>query len=376
MKLITVVAGLTCAFAPAAAMAQASDPEWTIEEANRSIQTVSETAGRDTVIMPIPVSSPAIGSGLGLAAMALYRPGGRAVPWTSGVGGMYTDSKSWGAAVFHKANFNEDRLRLNAAAGLGDLHVDFYGIGADAGSRDMSIALEQKVHFASGRILTRIRDGTYLGVTGRYLDVRTILDLSEIDLPGDLTIPPLERDSRTVTLGAALEHDTRDSPYGPRRGLYGTADYVWADEALGGDFNYTRLQASLNAYAPLAENTVVAARVSLCNVGDGAPFYDLCSFGQNADLRGYASGRFRDHALLAGQVELRQSLSRRFGVVVFAGVGGVAADLDKIGEGELLPAAGLGLRYRASEAYGVNLSIDYAVGRDSHGLYFRIGEAF
>lgn len=334
--------GLALALIAGTTHAQTSDPELTAQEANRSIQTVAETAGRDTVIMPIPVSSPSIGSGLGVAAMALYRPGGRTTPWTTGAGGLYTDSKSWAAAVFHKANFNDDRLRMNAAAGFGDLHIDFYGIGADAGSRDISIALEQKMHFANGRVLTRIGGGTYVGLTGRYLNVRTSLDLSDIDLPGDLTIPPLERDSRTVTLGLAVEHDTRDSPYGPTRGLYGTLDQVWASKALGGDFDYSRLQASLNAYAPLSENMVVAARLSLCDVGDAAPFYDLCSFGQNADLRGYASGRLRDHALIAGQIELRRRLSRRFGVVVFAGVGGVAPDLGQIGDNDLLPAAGLG----------------------------------
>jgi len=55
-----------------------------------------------------------------------------------------------------KANFNDDRLRLNAAAGLGDLHLAFYGVGADAGSRDISVANEQDMDFANGRILTRI----------------------------------------------------------------------------------------------------------------------------------------------------------------------------------------------------------------------------
>ena len=41
-----------------------------------------------------------------------------------------------------------------------------------------------------------------------------------------------------------------------------------------------------------------------------------------------------------------------------------------------LPAAGIGLRYEASRQYGLNVSIDYARGRDSDAVYFYIGEAF
>ena len=53
-----------------------------------------------------------------------------------------------------------------------------------------------------------------------------------------------------------------------------------------------------------------------------------------------------------------------------------ASGLSELFDGEPLPAAGVGLRYQASEAYGVNVSVDYAVGRDDGALYFRIGEAF
>ncbi|WP_265468552.1 hypothetical protein [Arenimonas daejeonensis] len=41
-----------------------------------------------------------------------------------------------------------------------------------------------------------------------------------------------------------------------------------------------------------------------------------------------------------------------------------------------LPSGGAGLRFRASKTYNINISLDYAVGRDSEALYFYIGEAF
>ncbi len=43
---------------------------------------------------------------------------------------------------------------------------------------------------------------------------------------------------------------------------------------------------------------------------------------------------------------------------------------------KLLPEIGLGLRYRASDKYPVNIGVDFAFGKRSSAYYFRIGEAF
>ena len=57
-------------------------------------------------------------------------------------------------------------------------------------------------------------------------------------------------------------------------------------------------------------------------------------------------------------------------------VGEVADSFYHMNTRNLLPAGGLGLRLQASTTYKVNVRIDYAVGKDSDGLYFSIGEAF
>jgi hypothetical protein len=57
-------------------------------------------------------------------------------------------------------------------------------------------------------------------------------------------------------------------------------------------------------------------------------------------------------------------------------VGQVAPQVDEIKFDDLLPSGGIGIRFMASEEERVNLSIDYARGRDSDAWYFRIGESF
>jgi hypothetical protein len=51
----------------------------------------------------------------------------------------------------------------------------------------------------------------------------------------------------------------------------------------------------------------------------------------------------------------------------------IGSDLDA---DNLLPSAGLGLRFRASEEERVNMGVDFVVGEESDALYFRVGEAF
>jgi outer membrane protein assembly factor BamA len=326
------------------------------------------------VAMPIPVSNPAIGNGLAVAALAIYSPQHSEKPWVTGAGGLYADSKSWAAAVFQKAHLNSDKIRVTAGGGVGDFKLDFYGVGAGAGSRDRSIPIDQRGAAALAEVLFRVAPHTYGGVRYRGIRVRTSLDLSQLPFP-DLEIPEVELKSQISALGLAGEYDTRDNEFGPRKGIYSTAQWLIASESLGSDFEYSKVETAANIYHALTERSAIAGRIALCDTGDGAPFYDLCMFGQNNDLRGYTAGQYRDHSLAAIQVEYRRDLFWRLGGVVFAGVGGVAPSFEKFGS-TLLPAAGVGLRFRASQQHRVNASIDFAVGKDSQAFYFYIGEAF
>ena len=132
----------------------------------------------------------------------------------------------------------------------------------------------------------------------------------------------------------------------------------------------------MNGYRPAGSQATLAWRASLCSVGDATPFYDLCSFGTANDLRGYVAGQYRDHAMYAVQAEYRRHLFWRIGAVAFAGLGEVGPSFKRMTTENLLPSAGLGLRFQASKTYKVNASIDYAWGKDSQALYFAIGEAF
>lgn len=370
-------AGAVCVTAAALSFWVSETTAQSLEEARPDAELADEkpsSRDRSLLAMPIPISDPAIGNGLAIGAGVLYRAGGSQRPWVTGGGAFYTDNGSKGAAVFQKAFLAQDRFRLTAGAGVGSVNVDFYGIGPAAGERGVSIPINQKAGFVGAQGLMQVAPHLYAGLQYRFIDMKTTIQAEIAPFP-DLDIPPAELNTMSSALGLAGEYDTRDNEYQPTQGVYITGVWLVADEAWGSDRDYSRAEFRVNGYRRLNDKTIFAWRASSCWAGDDAPFYDICNYGSQSDLRGYVSGQYRDRALAAAQVEVRRRLFGRFGMVAFAGVGGVGSNFGDITD-ELLPSAGVGLRYEASRKYGVNIGIDYAVGDESSAFYFRIGEAF
>lgn len=329
----------------------------------------------DLLIVPIPQSNPMLGAGVTVAAVLFYNPNRAAQPWISGIGGMYTSNKSWGAMAFHSMSLAQDRFRLIAAAGYGDVNVDFYGIGSRAGDRNVSIGLEDKSYLGLLQAQYRVAKGLYAGARYEYLNIDTRIKLDNPPFP-DLDLPPPQLKSIVSAIGPAITYDTRDNSLNPGKGAYLTSVTMFNLKALGSDFDYQKGQIALNGYFPATKGGTLAVHGSLCATTTGGPYFDLCMYGARSDLRGYEAGRYRDRASWTMQAELRQHLGGRFGAVFFAGIGGIAPDIGSLDDTKFLPSAGMGLRYRASKSTGVNLSLDFAIGNDSNAIYFGIGEAF
>lgn len=356
---------------------QAGEPEQaSVIQSNIEAASTTTEKEQDLVIVPVPQSNPTIGSGLAVAGALLYQPEGSPRPWTTGVGAMYTTSDSWAVGALQKAYLAGDRLRLSATVAYGSFNLDFYGIGSEAGQRNEPVEINQRGGLAVFDGQIRIAPNLFAGAHYRLIDTETRLDLSDLPAFQGLDIPEHHLDAVTSAIGPILVYDSRDNEFAPRSGEFATIQYLQAVDALGSDFNYGKLMIAGNLYRPLDEKSVIAARVSMCAADSGAPFFDICLYGSSKDLRGYSAGQYRDYASFATQVEYRRQLGGRFGFVVFAGVGGISDKFTNFDNYRILPAAGAGLRISTSKDFGVNLSIDYAVGKDSSGLYVYIAEAF
>ena len=114
----------------------------------------------------------------------------------------------------------------------------------------------------------------------------------------------------------------------------------------------------------------------MCSANGSVPFYDLCLYGTDSDVRGYTGGQFQNRRMFAAQAEYRRELPKRFGVVAFGGVGGVERKWNNFRLDTLLPAAGVGLRFKLDKKNHINYRVDFAVGREGHTLSIGVGEAF
>lgn len=347
-----------------------------MDDADRVVQSKEERSAKPSfVVLPIPLSNPALGSGLVLAGVSFYQPEGSPRPWMTGAGVLWTDNGSRGGGVFQKAYLAGDKYRISGFAGGANLNLNFYGIGASDAGRDISIPINQNGRVVKVDGFRKVYENTYVGLRLRMATINTSLRFDG-DPPDIFDGVPLVQESDIGGPGLLAQYDTRDSELWPATGSYANLQAQWDLDSFGSDYLYDKQELSYNRYMSLTDSGVLAVRGSVCRAGDGTPFFDLCLFGASNDLRGYETGQYRDRALAAVQAEYRWRFTPRWGAVFFAGVGSVAPSLGELTDSVTLPSGGAGLRFRASKTYNVNISLDYAIGRDSEALYFYIGEAF
>lgn len=76
------------------------------------------------------------------------------------------------------------------------------------------------------------------------------------------------------------------------------------------------------------------------------------------------------------QIETRWQMSRRWGLVGFAGSGYVGDSFAGVREREPIPSYGAGIRFMVLPAKRINIRLDYARSKDSDAIHFSVGEAF
>jgi len=376
--------------------AQTAEAKTGQDPANKSDAKSSEKKG-EWLLAPIPISSPAIGSGLEFAVARLFpfNKKDEVSPASAvGVGGIFTNNGSKGLALGSKLYLKEDKYRVTAGLARASINFDVYGIGTNAGNQGFFIPLNVKGAAGIGEFLYRFRKGVYLGARGQYRNANLSLDSDRLD-SSDITFQPPDEVANvieqiqnqllhqtTVSLGPRFQWDTRDSVFYPKRGLFMEVASDFFSTGLGSKWSYQYYKASFNKYTTLSAHQVLAFRGMGCAAaGDRVPIYDLCLFGTMNDLRGYPGGRYQDRRMFATQAEYRlmfpaKGFLGKFGVVAFAGVGAIGSRFTEIGVSDLLPAGGGGLRFRLLKKYPINFRMDYGIGKDGHTLSIGVLEAF
>ena len=336
---------------------------------------------------PIPDYNEVMGFGLGAVGLLLYRlqPSDTiSDPSGTAAFGMYFKNKTWVAGVAQGVNFSEDRYKgmLVAAGGrinfqffaepLGgflDYSTDMLYLQAEFSRmtfRNFYVGLQYKLMLSDTRVTFGDSAG---GPPDGFDEILDSLGLRPDTGGTDLT--PLSG------LGPIFSYDTRDNSFSPNRGTYAELKTQFNFSAIGSEDTYQKYDFAWNQYIPLAQRHTLAARLAAGIATGDVPFEDEYILGMQEDIRGYDNGRYRGTQLYAAQAEWRWNFWRRFGMVGFGGVAWVTNDASDLRFKDVLPGVGAGFRFMAVKEDGVNVGLDFAVGRDdNYSISIAITERF
>lgn len=327
------------------------------------------------VIAPLPISSPAVGSGV-VPVFAYIFPTSAAdnspASLVGGVG-LVTDNGSQAMALGGELYLKKGTYRTTSIYARGNLNYDLYGLGS--GDSQQKLPLKQAGQLVFGEFLRHAWWKLFLGPRffwGSSLITVRPNNLGAVPLPPDLGL-----DTRLTSLGFRVDRDTRPNRFYPAAGTFLdlTADFF--SQGLGSKYSFQSYKLTFNKYWGLTQNQVLASGSFVCVTGGEPPFYGNCLYGTNSQLRGYPAGRYLDRYMFGTQLEYRLALRWRFGLVGFGGLGElIPGGNQPFRTKNFLPSGGAGVRFALSNKYHVNLRVDFAQGKDSHTWSVGVGEAF
>jgi len=332
--------------------------------------------GGSFIIAPLPISSPALGSGI-VPVLAYIFPLDRSdktsPPSVIGAAGLVTDNGTRGFVAAGELYFKENTYRATAVFARGNLNYNLYGLGA--GAPQPRLPLNQTGQVLFGEFVRRIGWKFFLGP--RFFWGNSLITLRPANL-GTVPLPPdVGLHTALTAVGFRLQRDTRPNRFYPTTGILLDFTSDFFSQGLGSKYSFQSYKFTFNKYWSITKQQVLAYNGFACATGGQPPFYGNCIYGTDSELRGYVAGRYLDRYMAATQMEYRLALPKRFGVVGFGGLGEVVPGGNQpFRTKNFLPSGGAGGRFELSKKYHVNLRVDFAQGKDSHTWSMGVGEAF
>ena len=335
--------------------------------------------------MPVPIiiTEPAVGAGLGMAAVFFHAPKNYSaaefksqeeaeaefvLPDITAVAAGYTENDTWFIGGGHMAHWRNDTIRYEGLLGYASLNLKFYGL-TDGTIFDDGLKFSGDALFLQQPLGFRLgKSDFFLGGEFEYSQVETKFDLGtgipEID---DVTL-----DATLSALRVFMNYENLDTPFTPSRGVEAEIGIGRNDDAIGSDFDFTTIDGFVKAYWPVGQRFVIGARLEFDGVDGDVPFYAVPFI----DLRGIPALRFQGENVLVGEIEARWAFHPRISAVGFLGLGKAADSFSNINDATSRVAQGFGIRYFMARKLGMHAGIDVAKGPEDTHYYLTIGSAW
>jgi hypothetical protein len=355
--------------------------------------------------MPVPIiiTEPAVGEGLGLAAIFFHPPKDYSedqyaesglnkdeelpdigseptsenadegikefvLPDVSAAVYARTNNGTWLAGGGHFAHWKEDTIRYNGVLGTASMNLKFYGLpglpqlpnGFDFNGEGL---------FIDQDISWRLKDSNFfLGTGYTFLQVDTSFDLGQV-IPG---LPVVDQTSRQSGIGVFMSYDSRDTIFTPSSGIESEVSATVNDHAIGSDFDYTKYDASLHKWWNPDPRWVPGLRLDLQYVDGDLPFYSV----PYIELRGIPALRYQGRSVAVAETEVRWNFHPRFSAIGFLGIGVAADKFNDFDQAPSRATQGVGFRYMMARKLGMHAGIDVAKGPEDTYWYIQMGSAW
>lgn len=250
----------------------------------------------------------------------------------------------------------------------------YYGIGPDTNEDPLAVVDANYLLFRE-RLLRKVYKSYYIGLE---VDLQRLSNVGFNWEENADVLPVGAGGSTNLGLGLGIVHDDRHNVLNVRKGWF--AELAYLRYGIGNNaLNFSNLLIENRWYIPIRKSEVLAMQLLGQFVGGEVPFNQMAMMGGESLMRGYYLGRYRDRAMVAGQVEYRWlpfPFSKRWGGAAFLGLGQVAPEVSELQLSRLLPAGGVGLRFLLFKKKDIYTRVDVAFTEEGPGFYFFIGEAF
>ena len=357
--------------------------------------TTSRTGWR---ILPAPNYAPETSFALTLGGVYFFaQPDGDSTSRLNQIFGgvQYTLRNQFVVSALPELYFNHENIRLFGQFEVSSYSDYFYGVGNNTpGSNREQLTIFRAAAIGSLWFSLNgqgIRKGLNAGV--RFdIDYQRIVERQDGGLLTRMGADAIvgRNGGLLAGVGLTLDYDSRDLTVSARHGDFAEVRVLPYTQLLGSDFEGWRGTVDVRKYwtfnSPTAESEGLAHTLAVQFYADAMtgniPFFRLGFLGANisgvALARGYFGGRFRDNVLGLVQAEYRFPIWWRFGGVVFAGTGNVAATPAAFDFTTLKHSIGAGLRFALvpEERINVRLDVGYGFATQTVHPYISFTEAF
>lgn len=288
------------------------------------------------------------------------------------IGTAYTSRGQFLLFVPFELYLQNGKYRVLGELGYYRYQYNYHGVGATSRATDLET---YDVNFPRVRAeLLRSIDRKWLFGLGYAYDQFNITEVVDDGILAEQSPVGIEGGAISGVLFKFL-YDSRDHLFEPHHGAYVELSATVADGAVGSSYDFVRYRFDARKYIHIG-NWVLAGQLNSGYSTSGAPFFQYPYVGSGKRGRGLADRRFIARHVTTAQVESRIPIKGRLGGVVFASTSWVADDLLQVDDSQVIPAAGVGLRYVLDKTELTRLRLDYGLSRDGGQFYLTINEAF